>query len=75
MTFFLFVTVNIAVPIRDPRLGQHNIRAVHVDKVHQNLLSVHQLCKGGEFRTKQIGVFTDEACRFFPLNPIIDPDE
>ena len=69
------MTANIAAPIRDPRLGQLNIRAVHVDKVHQNLLSVHQLCKGGEFRTKQIGVFADEGFRFFPLNPIIDPDE
>ena len=69
------MTANIAVPIRDPRLGLLNIRALYVDKVHQNLLPVHQLCKGGESRTKQIGVFTDEACRFFPLNPIIDPDE
>ena len=50
------------------RLGQLNIRALHVDKMHHNLLSVHQLCEGGESRTKQVGVFTDEGCRFFPLN-------
>ena len=54
--------------IRDHKIEQLNIRALHIDKMHQNLLSVHQLCEGGNFRNKQIGVFTDEGCRFFPLD-------
>ena len=61
-------TATLEGSIRDPRLGQLNIRALHVDKMHHNLLSVHQLCEGGESRTKQVGVFTDEGCRFFPLD-------
>ena len=63
------ITATSEGSIRDPRLGQLNIRALHVDKMHYNLLSVHQLCEGGESRTKQIGVFTDEGCRFFPVRP------
>ena len=60
------ITATSEGSIRDPRLGQLNIRALHVDKMHHNLLSVHQLCEGGESRTKEIGVFTDKGCRFFP---------
>ena len=41
------MTANIAAPIRDPHLGQLNIIAVYVDKMHQNLLSVHQFVKKG----------------------------
>ena len=66
------ITATSEGSIRDPRLGQLNIRALHVDKMHHNLLSVHQLCEGGESRTKQVGVFTDEGCRFFPLNQCRD---
>ena len=62
------ITATSEGSIRDPRLGQLNIRALHVDKMHHNVFSVHQLCEGGESRTKQVGVFTDEGCRFFPLN-------
>ena len=62
------ITATSEGSIRDPRLGQLNIRALYVDKMHHNLLSVHQLCEGGESRTKQVGVFTDEGCRLFPLD-------
>ena len=62
------ITATSEGSIRDPRLGQLNIRALHVDKIHYNLLFVHQLCEGGESRTKQVGVFTDEGCRLFPLD-------
>ena len=62
------ITATSEGSIRDHQLGQLNIRALHVEKMHHNLLSVHQLCEGGDSRTKQIGVFTDEGCRFFPLD-------
>ena len=53
------ITATSEGSIRDHQLGQLNIRALHVEKMHHNLLSVHQLCEGGDSRTKQIGVFTD----------------
>ena len=62
------ITATSEGSIRDSRLGQLRIQALHVDKMHHHLLSVHQLCGGGDFRTKQIGVVTDEGCRFFPLD-------
>ena len=42
------ITATSESSIRDPRLGQFNIRALHVDKMQHNLLSVHQLREGGE---------------------------
>ena len=62
------ITATSEGSIRDHKLGQLNIRALHVEKMHHNLLSVHQLCEEEHSRTKQIGVFTDEGCRFIPLD-------
>ena len=49
------ITATSEGSIRDHQLGQLTIRALHVEKMHHNLLSVHQLCEGGDSRTKQIG--------------------
>ena len=40
--------------------------------MHHKLLSVHQVCAGGNNNQRQVGVFTDEGCRFFPLDTCWD---
>ena len=53
--------------INDPVLSPMGIRVLHVDDMHHKLLSVHQVCAKGINNQRQVGVFTDEVCRFFPL--------
>ena len=56
----------------DPVLSPMGIRVLQVDDMHHKLLSVHQVCSGGNNNQKQVGVFTDEGCRFFPLDTCLD---
>ena len=63
--------------INDPVLSLMGIRVLQVDDMHHKLLSVHQVCAGGNNNQKQVGVFTDEVftdegCRFFPLDTCWD---
>ena len=51
--------------INDSNLGKLQLEAIHIDSMHNNLLSVHQICLGGLSNIQQIGVFTSEGCRFF----------
>ena len=44
------------------------IKAIHIEGMHHNLLSVHQVCTGGESGDEQVGIFTSEGCQFFPLS-------
>ena len=53
--------------IRDSILGQLGVPALHIPNMHKNLLSVHQVCTGGRSKVQQIGIFTSEGCRFYPL--------
>ena len=41
------------------------IRVIHIDGMHHNLLSVHQVFTSGQ---EQVGIFTSEGCQFFPLS-------
>ena len=54
--------------INDPTFKQLGIKAIHIEDMHQNLLSVHQICTGGESGGEQVGIFTSEGCQFFPLS-------
>ena len=54
--------------ISDPTLTKLGIRAIHIDGMHHNLLSVHQVCAGGTSGQEQEGIFTSEGCQFFPLS-------
>ena len=58
--------------INDSVLGQLGIRVLHVDNMNHKLLSVHQVCDGGSQHDHQLGVFTNEDCRFFPLEDCRD---
>ena len=58
--------------INDPVLSPIGIRVLHVDNMHHKLLSVHQVCAGGNNNQRQVGAFTDEGCRFFPLDTCWD---
>ena len=58
--------------INDPVLSPMGIRVLQVDDMHHKLLSVHQVCSGGNNNQKQVGVFTDEGCRFSPLDTCWD---
>ena len=58
--------------INDPVLSPMGIRVLQVDDMHHKLLSVHQVCAGGNNNQKQVGVFTDEGCRYFPLDTCWD---
>ena len=51
--------------IRDDIIGPMVIKALHIPAMHQNLLSVHQLCAGGASGQQQVGIFTSEGCKFF----------
>ena len=54
--------------IRDPTFKKPGIKAIHIKRMHHNLLSVHQVCTGGESGEEQVGIFTSEGCQFFPLS-------
>ena len=54
--------------INDQTLGQLGIKAIHIECMHHNLLSVYQVCAGGEQGEEQVGIFTSERCKFFPLS-------
>ena len=58
--------------INDSVLGQLGLRVLHVDNMNHKLLSVHQVCDGGSQHQYQVGVFTNEGCRFFPLEDCRD---
>ena len=58
--------------INDSVLGQLGLRVLHVDNMNHKLLSVHQVCDGGSQHQHQVGVFTNEGCRFFPLEDCRD---
>ena len=54
--------------ISDPTFNELGIKAIHIEGMHHNLLSVHQVCTGGESGEEQVGIFTSEGCKFFPLS-------
>ena len=58
--------------INDSVLGQLGLRVLHVDNINHKLLSVHQECDGGSQHQHQVGVFTNEGCKFFPLEDCRD---
>ena len=51
--------------IQDDNLGDLKLEALHIESMHHNLLSVHQICSGGGAGQEQFGVFTKEGCHFF----------
>ena len=51
--------------IQDDNLGTLKLEALHIESMHHNLLSVHQICSGGGAGQEQFGVFTKKGCRFF----------
>ena len=53
--------------INDPTFKQLGIKAIHVEGMHHNLLSVHQVCTRRQSGEEQVGIFTSEGCQFFPL--------
>ena len=53
--------------INDPTFKQLGIKAIHIEGMHHNLLSVHQVCTGGVSGEEKVGIFTSEGCQFFPL--------
>ena len=55
--------------ISDPTFKGLGIRAIHIEGMHHNLLSVHQVCTGGESGEEQVGIFTSEGC--LSILPII----
>ena len=54
--------------ISDPTFKGLGIKAIHIEGMHLNLLSVHQVCTGGESSEEQVGIVTSEGCQFFPLS-------
>ena len=58
--------------INDSVLGQLGVRVLYVDNMNHKLLSVYQVCDGGSQHHHQLGVFTNEGCRFFPLEDCRD---
>ena len=63
-----FGAVMNATSISDPTFKELGIKAIHIEGMHHNLLSVHQVCTGGESGEEQVGIFTSEGCQFFPLS-------
>ena len=53
--------------INDPLIGHLGIPALHLPAMNQNLCSVFGFCTGGSTGVQQMGVFTVEGCRFYPL--------
>ena len=58
--------------INDSALGQLGLRVLHVDNMNHKLLSVHQVCDDRSQHQHQVGVFTNEGYRFFPLKDCKD---
>ena len=54
--------------ISDPIFQDLGIKTIHIEGMHHNLLSVHQLCTGGESGEDQVRIFTSEGCHFFTLS-------
>ena len=54
--------------ISDPTFNELGIKAIHIEGMHHNLLSVHQVCTGGKAGEEQVGIFTSEGCKFFPFS-------
>ena len=54
--------------ISNPAFKGLGLKAIHIEGMHHNLLSVHQICTGGESGEEQVGIFTSEGCQFFPLS-------
>ena len=54
--------------ISDPTFNELGIKTIHIEGMHHNLLPVHQVCTGGESSEEQIGIFTSEGRKFFPLS-------
>ena len=48
--------------ISDPTFKELGIKAIYMEGMHHNLLSVHQVCTGGESGEEQ------EGCHFSPLS-------
>ena len=61
-------TINLLLEYRPMETTKLHIRAIHIDGMHHNLLSEHQVCAGGTSGQEQVGIFTSEGCRFFPLS-------
>ena len=53
--------------INDPLIGHLGIPALHLPAMNQNLVSVFGFCGGGSTGIQQMGVFTVEGCRFYPI--------
>ena len=54
--------------ISDPTFKKLGIKAINIEGMHHNLLSVHQVCTGGKSGEEEVGIFTSEGCQFFPLS-------
>ena len=54
--------------ISDPTFKKLGIKAINIEVMHHNLLSVHQVCTGGKSGEEEVGIFTSEGCQFFPLS-------
>ena len=54
--------------ISDPTFDKLGIKAIHIEGMHHNLLSVYQVCAGGGSGEEQVGIFTAEGWQFFPLS-------
>ena len=54
--------------ISNPRFKKLGIKAICIEGMHHNLLSVHQVCTGGGSGEEQVSIFTSEGCQFFPLS-------
>ena len=54
--------------ISDPTFKGLGIKAIYIEGMHHNLMSVHQVCTGGESGEEQVGIFTSKRCQFFPLS-------
>ena len=48
--------------ISDPTCNELGMKAIHIEGMNHNLLS------GGESGEEQVGIFTSEGCKFFPLS-------
>ena len=58
--------------ISDPTFKGLGIKAINIESMHHNLLSVHQVCTGEESGEEQVGIFTSEGCLYYPLSKCRD---
>ena len=47
--------------ISDPTFKKLRIKAIHIEGMQHDLLSLHQVCTGGESGDEQVGIFTSES--------------